>query len=67
MYMRTDSTPDIVDSVSLNNAQNSRIAELLGKGSSFSDASKIAAQETAKSLGLGYYEGSGGVFSRVYP
>ena len=32
-----------------------------------SDASKIAAQEIAKSLGLGYYEGSGGVFSRVYP
>ncbi len=67
MYMRTDSTPDIVESVSLNDAQNSRIAELLGKGSSFSNASKIAAQETAKSLGLAYYEGSGGVFSRVYP
>lgn len=67
MYMRTDMTPDVVDSVSVNNAQNGRIAELLGKGSSFSDASKIAAQETAKSHGLGYYEGGGGVFSRVYP
>lgn len=67
MYMRTDMTPDIVDLASLNNAQNDRIAELLGQGSSFSDASKIAAKETAKSLGLGYYEGRGGVFNRVYP
>lgn len=67
MYMRTDMTPDIVDSASLNKAKNARIAGLLGKGSSFRDASKIATQKTARSHGLGYYEGSSGVFNRVYP
>ena len=67
MYMRSGATPSVVDSVNLNSIQNARIAELVGKGTGFSEASRVAAQETAKSYGLAYYEGSEGVFSRVYP
>lgn len=67
MYIRTGTSPTNVDAVTLNNAHNARIGELIGSGSSFSDASKVAAQETAKTHGLAYYEGTGGVFSRVYP
>jgi hypothetical protein len=47
--------------------QNARISQLTSAGQSFSEASKTAAQETAKTHGLAYYEGVGGVFNRVYP
>jgi type VI secretion system secreted protein VgrG len=67
MYVRTGATPASVDAVALNNSQNARIAELTTKGASFDAATRQAAQETAKSQGLAYYEGSGGVLKRVYP
>ena len=67
MYMRTDATLPVVDSIELNSAQNGRIAELLDKNTSFSEASRIAAQETAKTHGLAYYEGRKGVLNLVEP
>ncbi len=67
MYLRTAATPATVDAVALNEAQNNRIGELVMGGRSFPEASKIAAQETAKAQGLAYYEGNGGVLNRVYP
>lgn len=67
MYMRTAETPASIDAVKLNNAQNARIGQLLGQGASFSDASKTAAQETARKHGLAYYEGKDGVLSRKTP
>jgi len=67
MYMRTDASPKRVDFRQLNNAQNARITELRKSGMSFSEASKQAARETAQAYGLAYYEGSNGIFHRVYP
>jgi hypothetical protein len=63
-YVRTDKTPASVDAVKLDNDQNARIAELIGKGYTFPQASRTAAAETAKAYGLAYYEGSGGSLVR---
>jgi hypothetical protein len=67
MYIRTANTPANVDFTALNDAQNARIGDLISTGHSFSDASKIAAKETAQNHGLAYYEGSNGLFTRVSP
>ena len=68
MYMRTAESPAYVNADELNNTHNARIAQLqLENNMSFSDASKIAARETAQAYGLAYYEGSNGVLRRVYP
>jgi len=67
MYLRTDKTPKNVDSAKMDAAHNKRIGELVGKGKSFSEASQIAAKETAKANGLAYYEGKDGEFTRVEP
>ena len=68
MCMRTGTTPASVNAGQLNRVQNARIAELQTvNGKSFSEASQIAARETAQAHGLAYYEGSNGVFQRVYP
>ena len=67
MYMRTSATPASVNYSQLNNAQNNRIAELQQSGIDFSEATRIAAAETAQGYGLAYYEGSNGVLARVYP
>ena len=68
MYMRTDSTPSSANSAQIHAAQDLRIAMLRGiMGMSLSEASKIAARETAETYNLEYYEGSNGVFQRVYP
>ncbi|AZS49445.1 type VI secretion system tip protein VgrG [Entomomonas moraniae] len=67
MYMRTAATPTSIDAIKLNNDQNTRMGELIATGKSFSEASKQAAQETAKMQGLAYYEGSGGKFTLVSP
>jgi hypothetical protein len=68
MYMRTDASPASVNATQLNNTQNARMAQLQTvDGKSFSEASKIAAKETAQAYGLAYYEGSNGVFQRVSP
>ncbi len=66
-YVRTAETPDNVDYIALNEAQNNRVVELMGEGKSFSDASRQAALETADAYGLAYYEGSNGTFTRVDP
>ena len=67
MYLRTQATPETVDFDALNDGQNARMMELVNAGKSFSEASKVAAQETAVSHGLAYYSGTGGVFRRVSP
>jgi type VI secretion system secreted protein VgrG len=67
MYMRTDASPTNVDETKLNNDHNARIAQLIAGGKDFSEASKIAAKETAEAHGLAYYEGSNGILQRVYP
>jgi len=67
MYLRTAASPTTVNAAALDAAQNNRIGALMASGKDFSEASKIAAQETAKAQGLAYYEGSGGVLKRVYP
>lgn len=51
----------------LDNAQNARTSELVGKGVDFSEATRQAAQETAQKYGLAYYQGTGGILDRVYP
>jgi hypothetical protein len=67
MLIKTDATPTSVDSAELSKTYSARIAELRANGESFSDALKIAARETAQAYGLAYYEGSNGIFHRVYP
>lgn len=63
-YVRTDKTSASVDAAKLDTDQNARIAELIDKGYTFPQASRIAAAETAKAYGLAYYEGSGGSLVR---
>ncbi|WP_146194351.1 hypothetical protein [Shewanella sp. BC20] len=65
MLMRTGSTPTEVDYNRLGRLQNIRIAELVNNGLDDSQASRIAASETAKQYGLAYYEGMSGVFKKV--
>jgi len=65
MYIRTQATPDSVDGATLNDLQNQRMYELMDEGHSFSDASRLAAEETAKKHNLAYYEGSGGKFTKT--
>jgi type VI secretion system secreted protein VgrG len=65
MYLRTQQTPANVDYTKLDDDQNARISELVGDGRSFSEASQIAAKETAQKYHLAYYEGKGGVLRRV--
>ncbi|GAB2191548.1 hypothetical protein MAH1_31560 [Sessilibacter sp. MAH1] len=65
MYIRTQGTPNSVDAVKLNDQQNERMYELMDEGYSFKDASRIAAEETAKKYKLAYYEGSGGKFVKT--
>jgi Arc/MetJ-type ribon-helix-helix transcriptional regulator len=67
MYLRTGATPSHVDWTAVNNAQNQRVQQLTAHGLSFSAASKAAAKEAAQTYGLAYYEGTNGVFTRVYP
>lgn len=63
-YVRTNKTPGSVDGTKLNADQNARIADLIDKGYTFPQASRMAAAETATSYGLAYYEGSGGSLAR---
>lgn len=66
MYLRTEETPASVDFTKLNDEQNQRVTDLMtNDGKSFSEASQIAAKETAQKYGLAYYEGKDGVFTRV--
>jgi rhs element vgr protein len=65
MYMRTGQTPDSVNFQQLNAQQNQRIGEIARtQNIGFSQASQIAAQETAASHGLAYYEGQDGIFTK---
>ncbi|MDT3337935.1 RHS repeat-associated core domain-containing protein, partial [Shewanella sp. SP1S1-7] len=65
MLMRTASSPAEVDHNRFGRLQNIRIAELVNNGLDNSQASRIAASETAKQYGLAYYEGTNGVFKKV--
>lgn len=68
LYLRTDQTPKSVNYNQLSTDQNTRMSELIRKNNkSFSEASQIAAAETAKKYNLAYYEGQNGVLSRVQP
>lgn len=67
MYLRTQATPAKVDFDAVNDAQNNRITALMGKGADFAGASRTAAAETAQKYNLAYYEGTGGVLTRVFP
>ena len=65
IYMRTGQTPDSVNSLRLNAQQNQRIGEIARtQNIGFSQASQIAAQETAASHRLAYYEGQDGIFTK---
>jgi hypothetical protein len=64
VFVRTDKTPASVDAAKLDTDQNARIAELIDKGYTFPQASRMAAAETAKAYDLAYYEGSGGTLVR---
>ena len=63
-YVRTDKTPASVDGAKLDADQNARIAELIDKGYTFPQASRVAAAETATTYSLAYYEGSDGSLLR---
>lgn len=65
MFLRTEKTPANVDFDTLNDQQNARTSELVKGGKSFSEASQIAAKETAQKYNLAYYEGKDGVLRRV--
>jgi hypothetical protein len=65
MIMPTDETPNKLDYSKLNQEQNNRIGELVKGGKSLDEASRIAANETAKKYKMAYYEGSNGVLQRV--
>jgi type VI secretion system secreted protein VgrG len=65
MYLRTQETPANVDFTKLNDDQNARVSELVKGGKSFSEASQIAAKETAQKYKLAYYEGKNGTLRRV--
>jgi hypothetical protein len=67
MYLRTGFTRSHVDGNAVKNARDQRVRQLMQQGLSVSNASKIAAKETAQTYGLAYYEGTNGVFTRVYP
>jgi type VI secretion system secreted protein VgrG len=67
MYLRTGLTPRHVDGNAVKNARDQRVRQLMQQGLSASNASKVAAKETAQTYGLAYYEGTNGVFTRVYP
>lgn len=67
IFARTDKTPRSVDSDEMNKQHNARFAQLLAEGKTFSEASHIAAAETAKKYGLAYYEGKNCVLRRVHP
>jgi hypothetical protein len=63
--MRTGQTPDSVNFQQLNAQQNQRIGEIARtQNIGFSQASQIAAQETAASHELAYYEGQDGIFTK---
>ena len=65
LMLPTQKTPKNIDYDTLNDAQNKRIGELTDAGTPFSEASRMAANETAKKYGMAYYEGSHGVLNRV--
>ncbi|SRR6266436_9679259 len=65
MYLRTEETPASVNATTLNDEQNARISALVSSGKSFSEASQIAAKETAQKYKLAYYEGKDGTLRRV--
>ena len=65
VFKRTSETPARVDYQQLDDDQNARIGELTNAGSSFSDASRQAAKETAKRFHLKYYEGSNDTATEV--
>ena len=67
LMLRTRASPRHADPPFQNSLQNVRMAQLEASGMSFSAASSMAARETAKRLGLAYYEGSHGTLKRIYP
>jgi hypothetical protein len=67
MYLRTGITRNYVDGKAVKDLRDQRVRQLMEQGLSLSYASKIAAKETAQTYGLAYYEGTNGVFTRVYP
>jgi hypothetical protein len=67
MLMKTADTPQNVDSAALNETHTKRLGELRRAGHDLSEASRIATKEAAAQNGLAYYEGQGGMFSRIVP
>ncbi|HZU10988.1 MAG TPA: phage baseplate assembly protein V [Pseudacidobacterium sp.] len=65
LIMPTEETPTNLNYQQMNNAQNARIAELMEQGKTFQEAARIAANETAKTYKMAYYQGSNGVLHRV--
>jgi hypothetical protein len=63
--IRTSTTPNSVDVAQLTTQYNARVTELVGNGRSFQQATRIAAQEAATSVGLAYYQGSNGILNRA--
>lgn len=65
MIMPTEETGKNLDYTKLNDDQNRRIQDLVNSGKDFSEASRIAAKETAQANKMAYYEGKDGVLQRV--
>ena len=63
--MPTEETGKNLDYTKLNDDQNRRIQDLVNSGKDFSEASRIAAKETAQANKMAYYEGKDGVLQRV--
>jgi type VI secretion system secreted protein VgrG len=67
MLLRTQATPTTLGARRIEADHGNRINQHLRNGMSFSDATRQASRETAKAYGLAYYEGTGGVLTRVTP
>jgi uncharacterized Zn-binding protein involved in type VI secretion len=65
LMLPTQKTPKGINVDALNKSQNLRIRELTRTGKSFPEASRLAANETAKKYGMAYYEGSHGTLNRL--
>ncbi|MFZ6727279.1 hypothetical protein ACO0K2_17445 [Undibacterium sp. MH2W] len=62
LMLKTEATPLSVNRSAMNNSENAAISNFVSGGMNFSEASRVAAVNTARQNGLAYYEGSNGVF-----
>ena len=63
--VRTSTTLNSVNVAQLTAQYNALVSELVGNGRTFQQATRIAAQEAATSVGLAYYQGSNGILNRA--